>query len=180
MNRSPFLRFRFFEISRQLFAAGLLFLSVAAGYAQKTAKATFEFPDRTVSVLVPESVTVEQAENGAIRLKYKVEDGVDVEAPASRVFVEYKNTYKTPQKVTAATLEMAPFDKEAVLHVWNPDDRCAYVTFDASNPMVDLNSINYKGAEEKFSGDVKEISFSANLSLDPGEHVVEILKFATE
>lgn len=163
-----------------LLGAVWVLLTGSTTFAQKTTKAAFEFPDRTVTILVPESVTVERAEGGVFRLKYKVEDGVDAEAPANRIFVEVKNTYKTPQKATSATLDMAPFDREAILHVWNPDDRCAYVTFDGSNPMVDLNNINYKGGGEKFSGDVKAVSFSAKLSLDPGEHVVEIRKFFME
>lgn len=165
---------------RALCLAGVFVLSIAAGYSQKTVTSTFEFPDRTITVLVPESVKVEQVDGTGIRLSYKVEDGVDVEAPESRLFVEEKITYNTPQKVTTAILDMAPFDKEAVLHVWNPDERCAYVTFDQNNTTIDLSNINYKGAEEKFAGEVKSVAFSTNLSLDPGEHVIEIRKFATE
>lgn len=159
---------------------GALFYGLAVVQAQKTTKSTFEFPDRTVTILVPESVKVEQVDGSGFRLTYKVEDNVDAAAAESRVFVELTNTYKTPQKVTSAVLDMAPFEKEAVLHVWNPDDRCAYVTFNDSNATIDLNNINYKGAEEKFTGDVKAVCFSADLSLDPGEHVVEIRKFTTE
>lgn len=178
-NRTGLGSWRFF-LPRALCCAGVFFFSIATGYSQKTTTSTFEFPDRTVTVLVPESVKVEQVEGTGIKLTYKVEDGVDVEAPESRLFVEEKITYNTPQKVTTAVLDMAPFDKEAVLHVWNPDERCAYVTFDQNNATIDLNNINYKGAEEKFAGEVKSVAFSTNLSLDPGEHVIEIRKFATE
>jgi hypothetical protein len=167
-------------MNKALFFTGVFFLGLTAAYSQKTATTTFELPDRTVSVLVPESIKVEQVEGSGIRLSYKVEDNTDPEVAENRLFVEVKNTYKTPQKVTTAVLDMAPFDKEAVLHVWNPDERCAYVTFDSNNATIDLNNINYKGAEEKFAGEVQSAAVSTNLSQDPGEHVIEIRKFATE
>jgi len=176
-----FVRFNTYRLSRKFLILGAAFLvSLTAGIAQKTEQTKLEFPDRTVVVLVPDSIKVEKMEDSSIRLTYKVETYIDPEIFESRLFVEMTTTYSKPQTATTVTLDMSPFEKPATLHVWNPDDKAAYVTFEEGNPTVDLNTINYKGSEDKFSGEVKAIAFSTLLNSDIGDHVVEIRKFGLE
>lgn len=168
------------QSSKWLAAAAVFLLSTAAVFAQKTQTSTFEFPDCVVTILVPESIKVEKLGETGFKLTYNVESYVDSATSNERYFVEYTTKFNTPKDASTVTLEMSPFEKPAVLHVFNPDDKTAYQTFDESNPTIDLGTINYKGAEEKFTGQVKAILFGTELSAEQGEHVVEIRKFIAE